>query len=67
MHGNGLAPKHLTEQTIITNFQVNRIMKKLIKHFAEKQKTLFLIDSLGAFMTAFFLFVIMQQFNTTLY
>jgi hypothetical protein len=48
---------------MITNFQVNRIMKKLIKHFTEKQKTLFLIDSTGAFMTAFFLFVIVRQFD----
>lgn len=38
-------------------------MKKLINHFAEKQKTLFLIDSIGAFMTAFSLFAIVQQFN----
>jgi hypothetical protein len=38
-------------------------MKKLIKHFTEKQKTLFLIDSIGAFMTAFSLFVIVRQFN----
>jgi Mg2+ and Co2+ transporter CorA len=36
-----------------TTFYVNRIMNKLIKHFAEKQKTLFLIDSIGAIMTAF--------------
>ncbi|MCF8449079.1 MAG: hypothetical protein K9G49_04325 [Taibaiella sp.] len=38
-------------------------MKKLIKHFTEKQKTLFLIDSIGAFTTAFLLFVIVRQFN----
>ena len=38
-------------------------MKKLIKYFSEKQKTLFLIDSIGAFMTAFSLFVIVRQFN----
>lgn len=38
-------------------------MKKLIKYFTEKQKTLFLIDSIGAFMTAFSLFVIVRQFN----
>lgn len=38
-------------------------MNKLIKYFAEKQKALFLIDSIGAFTTAFFLFVIMRQFN----
>ncbi len=63
MYGNGLVPKQLTEQTIVTNFQMKRIMKKLIKHFTEKQKTLFLIDSIGAFMTAFFLFFIVRQFN----
>ncbi|MDH4472755.1 MAG: hypothetical protein QE487_09105 [Fluviicola sp.] len=38
-------------------------MKKLINYFSEKQKTLFLIDSIGAFMTAFSLFVIVRQFN----
>lgn len=42
---------------------MNRIINKLINHLAEKQKTLFLIDSLGAILTAFFLFVIMQLFN----
>jgi hypothetical protein len=54
MHGNGPAPKYLTEQTIITNFQVNNIMENLIKHFTKKQKTLFLIDSVGAFIMAFY-------------
>jgi hypothetical protein len=39
-------------------------MKKLINQFSEKPKSLFLIDSAGAFMTAFTLFVIMRQFNT---
>lgn len=63
MHGNGPAHKHLTEQAMITNFQVDRVMKKLIKHFAENPKTLFLIDSIGAFTTAFFLFVIVRDFN----
>ena len=42
---------------------MNRIINKLINYLAEKQKTLFLIDSLGAFLTSFFLFVIMRQFN----
>jgi hypothetical protein len=42
---------------------MNRIINNLINHLAEKQKTLFLIDSLGAILTAFFLFVIMRQFN----
>jgi hypothetical protein len=46
------------------NFQVNRTMEKLIKHFLERQKTLFLIDSIGAFMTAFSLFVIVRHFNS---
>ncbi len=38
-------------------------MKKLINYFSEKPKTLFLIDSVGALMTTFFLFVIVRQFN----
>ena len=42
---------------------MNRIINNLINHLAEKQKRLFLIDSLGAILTAFFLFVIMRQFN----
>ena len=42
---------------------MNRIINKLINYLAEKQKTLFLIDSLGAILTAFFLFVIKQQLN----
>ncbi len=40
-----------------------RIMNSVIKYFTEKQKTLLLIDSLGAFTTAFFLFAIMRRFN----
>ena len=42
---------------------MNRIINKLINHLAEKPKTLFLIDSLGAILTALFLFVIMRLFN----
>jgi hypothetical protein len=38
-------------------------LKKLIDHFTERQRTLFLIDSLEAMMSAFFLFVIMRRFN----
>lgn len=37
--------------------------QKLINYFTKKQKTLFLIDSIGAFLTALSLFVIAQQFN----
>ena len=42
---------------------MNKIINKLINYLSEKRKTLFLIDSLGAFSTAFFLFVIMRQLN----
>ncbi len=38
-------------------------MNKLLTHFTENPKTLFLIDSAGALLTSFFLFVIMRQFN----
>lgn len=38
-------------------------MKKLIKYFNEKPRILFLIDSIGAFTTAFFLFVITQHLH----
>jgi hypothetical protein len=38
-------------------------MKKMLKYFTDKQKTLFLIDSTGAFITAFSLFVIVRQFD----
>lgn len=47
---------------VIVNFQANGIMKKLIRYFSEKQQALFVIDSIGAFMTAFSLFVIVPQF-----
>ena len=42
---------------------MNSIINKFIDYLAEKQKTIFLIDALGAILTAFFLFVIMRQFN----
>ena len=42
---------------------MNRIINKLINHLIEKPKTLFLIDSLGAVLTGFILFVIMRQLN----
>ena len=38
-------------------------MKKLTKYFAQKQKILFLTDSLGAFTTAFVLFVIVPRYH----
>ena len=42
---------------------MNSIINKLINHLAEKPRTLFLIDSIGAVLTAFFLFVIIGQLN----
>jgi hypothetical protein len=38
-------------------------MKKLIDFFAANPKKLFLADSLGALLTAFFLFAIMRPYN----
>jgi hypothetical protein len=40
---------------------VNRITKKLIKHFSEKQKTLFLVDSIGG-LTPFIRFIGIANF-----
>ena len=45
---------------------MNRIINKLINHLIEKPKTLFLIDSLGAVLTGFILFVIMRQLNESI-
>ena len=42
---------------------MNRTINNLINHLSEKPRTLFLIDGLGAFLTAFFLFVIIRQLN----
>lgn len=42
---------------------MNTTLNKIINHLTEKTDKLFLIDSLGAFLTAFFLFVIMRPFN----
>lgn len=39
------------------------MLKNAINYFSQKQKTLFLIDSIGALLTAFFLYVVMRQFN----
>ena len=36
---------------------------KIIKQLTLKPKTIFLIDSIGAFVTAFFLFAILRTFN----
>ncbi len=42
---------------------MNKVKDQLINYLIEKQRTLFLIDSLGALLTAFSLFVIVRQFN----
>lgn len=39
------------------------IPKKIIDQLTENPKKLFLIDSLGAFLTAFLLFVVLRNFN----
>jgi hypothetical protein len=41
---------------------VNTTLNKIINHLAEKTNKLFLIDSLGAFLTAFFLFVFIRPY-----
>lgn len=38
-------------------------VKDIIKHFTENPKTLLILDSLGAILTAFFLFVILKYFK----
>lgn len=38
-------------------------MHKIISHLIQKPKTLFLIDGIGAFVTAFLLFAILRTFN----
>jgi len=40
-----------------------RTLREIINHLAVKPKTLFLIDSLGAFLTMLFLFVVLRNFN----
>jgi len=42
---------------------MNRNIEELIDQLSKKPKTLFLIDSLGAFFTSFFLFVVMRNLN----
>jgi hypothetical protein len=39
-------------------------MNRMVKYFTEKPRVLFLIDGLGALTTAFFLFVLMREFNS---
>ncbi len=38
-------------------------ISKIIKQLSSKPKTLFLIDSIGALATAFFLYVVLRNFN----
>ncbi|WP_269235518.1 hypothetical protein [Flavobacterium flavigenum] len=40
---------------------MNRIIEKLTNHLVKKPKTLFLIDSIGAFLTALLLFAVLQN------
>jgi hypothetical protein len=40
-----------------------KTVSKIVKQLSSKPKTLFLIDSIGAFATAFLLFVVLRNFN----
>lgn len=42
---------------------MNKLKDKLIARLTEKPQTLFLIDALGAFLSAFFLFLIVLQWS----
>lgn len=42
---------------------MQRIIKNLLNHLSEKPRTIFLIDSLGAILTTFSLFLIKWYFN----
>lgn len=42
---------------------MNKIINNLVNHLSEKPKTLFLLDSLGAFFTAFILFIVVRNLN----
>jgi hypothetical protein len=42
---------------------MNRAVKNIIKQLTDKPNVLFLMDSLGALLTAFSLFVILRNFN----
>ena len=39
------------------------LFNKFINYLTDRPKNLFIIDSFGAILTAFFLFVIIRQFN----
>lgn len=40
-----------------------KIIKKIINYLAQKPRTLFLIDSLGALLTTILLFLVLRNFN----
>lgn len=42
---------------------MQRVIKNLLNHLSEKPRTIFLIDSLGAILTTFSLFLIKWYFN----
>ncbi|TCC98860.1 hypothetical protein EZ444_04095 [Pedobacter hiemivivus] len=44
-------------------FKVNKIVRRIINQLTDKPRVLFLIDGLGALLTAFFLFVVLRNFN----
>ena len=50
------------DKTKIYNCMIKTV-SKIVKQLSSKPKTLFLIDSIGAFATAFLLFVVLRNFN----
>jgi hypothetical protein len=42
---------------------MNKIVRRIINQLTDKPRLLFLIDGLGALLTAFFLFVVLGNFN----
>ena len=54
---------HLIKIKTSNYILVDSLINKLINYLIKKPRTLFLIDSLGAILTGFILFVIMRQFN----
>jgi hypothetical protein len=58
MHGNGHPKKQLAKNRNNPVFNLSIKMIKIIEYFYEKQKRIFLLDSIGALLTSIFLFTI---------
>ena len=49
---------------ITTHLKMTKTLRKAIYHLSRKPKALFLVDALGALLTALLLFVVVKHFNT---